>query len=79
MISRAFGCLCLYITSVVIVGSYFGLVSFISDVKNFMFAAVFLIDINECSYSLTFNTTKLNSSLVSYKRIKTLLSLILEK
>jgi hypothetical protein len=79
MINRAFGRWCLYITSIVTVASYFGLVSFISDVKNFMFAAVFLIDINECTYVLTFNTTRLNSSLVSYKRIKTLLSLALEK
>jgi ABC-type multidrug transport system fused ATPase/permease subunit len=44
-----------------------------------MFAAIFLIDINENSFAMSYNTTKVNIKLVSYKRIKSLLNIKIEK
>jgi hypothetical protein len=79
MLNRTFTCLCLYITCIVSISAYFGLVSFISSLKNFMFAAIFLIDINENSFAMSYNTTKVNIKLVSYKRIRSLLSMKLER
>ena len=79
MLNRTFTCICLYITSIVSISTYFGLVSFISNLKNFMFAAIFLIDINENSFAMSYNTTKVNIKLVSYKRIKSLFNIKTEK
>ena len=44
-----------------------------------MFAAIFLIDINENSFAMSYNTIKVNIKLVSYKRIKSLFKLNQEK
>ena len=60
-----------YICLLFTIGSYFGLIAMIKveDYLGFMFAAVFLIDVFDCCFSLVQMSSRLTSTLVSSKRL----------
>ena len=70
-----------YYTTLAIIGGYFALIATNNsdNFGNFTFAAVFLVEINECIIWVTSFATKINSTLVSVDRILSLTEIKTEK
>ena len=64
-----------YICLLFTIGSYCGLIAIIGDIikeenyLGFMYAAVFLVDVFDCCFSLVQVSSRLTSTLVSSKRL----------
>jgi hypothetical protein len=61
-----------YICLLFTIGSYFGLIAIIKEENylGFMYAAVFLVDVFDCCFSLVQVSSRLTSTLVSSKRLQ---------
>ena len=71
-INRLFVTFTIYICLMFTIGSYFGLIAMIKEENylNFMFAAVFLVDINDSCFSFVLMSSRVASTLVSPKRLQ---------